>query len=202
VQSDLTDFTLALTRSEGTPAPAVSVAGSRRAPRRASTRRTRWPATSTVMTIETTEDTPVGEYDLTVTANADGTTSSTAVTLAVTQLRPFTIAGDVVEPLTLGATRTVPLTLTNPYDFDLVVEELDVRATTTKAGCDADANFAVAQPDLGDEPLVLPPGDSELSELVGADQQPTVTWQNLETEQNACLGAPLTFTYSGLARKR
>ena len=202
VQSDLTDFTLALTRSEGTPAPTVSVAGLPAGATASFDPANPVSGTSTVMTVETSKDTPVGEYDLTVTANADGTTSSTAVTLVVTQLRPFTIAGDVVDPLTLGATRTVPLTLTNPYDFDLVVEELDVRAATTKAGCDADANFVVAQPDLGDGPLVLPPGDSELGELVGADQQPTVTWQNLETEQNGCLGAPLTFTYSGLARKR
>jgi hypothetical protein len=202
VQSDATSFALELSRTEGTPAPTLSVAGLPAGATASFDPANPVEGTSAVMTVETTRDTPVGAYDVTITSTADGATASTATTLDVTALQDFTITGDVLEPLTLGATRTVPLTLENPYDFDLVVEDLVLAVDTANAGCDAAANFPIRQPDLS-EPVVLPPGTSSFEELVdGPDRLPAVTWTNLDAEQNACLGAKLDFTYSGLARKR
>ena len=201
VQSDLTRFALELTRSAATPAPSVTVDGLPSGATASFDPANPIDASRATMTIETTKDTPTGTYDLTVTATAGDARSSAATTLVVERLRDFTIAGSVEEPLSLGTTRAIPLTLTNPYDFDLSVEELGIAVSTTNAGCDAATNFAVRQVGLA-EPIVLPPGEHALGDLVDAADLPEVTWRNLDEEQDACIGAPLTFRYSGLATKR
>ena len=52
----------------------------------------------------------------------------------------------------------------------------------------------------GDRGAVGDGGPDDHAHLEGAEL-PNVTWRNTDQPQNGCLGAPLDFAYSGLARR-
>jgi hypothetical protein len=113
----------------------------------------------------------------------------------------FTISGDLATPLYPGAVVPLDVVLTNPQTFDIRVNALtvDVATATTKHGCNADDNYAVAQYS-GDYPLVLHPGSTALSALVAdSSDWPQITMHDLPTNQDACRGAILSLAFAGAA---
>jgi hypothetical protein len=124
------------------------------------------------------------------------------VVLTVVQARQFPISGDLTTLLYPGAGAPLDLVLTNPHPFDIRVTALSVslRAGTTNAGCNGDANFAVTQYS-GGYPLVLHPGSTRLSELGHSAAWPWVSMHNLPTNQDACKGTRLSLDYEGLATR-
>jgi hypothetical protein len=113
----------------------------------------------------------------------------------------FVISGDLATPLYPGAVIPLDVVLTNPQTFDIRVSALTVgvAAGTTKPGCNADANYAVAQYS-GDYPLVLPPGSTRLSALVADSRDwPQISMHDLQSNQDACQGAILSLAYGGTA---
>lgn len=113
----------------------------------------------------------------------------------------FTISGDLATPLYPGADAPLNVVLTNPQTFDIRVQALTVRVTgTTKPGCNADANYGVAQYSGGYPPLVLHPGSTPLSALVADPAAwPHILMHDLSSNQDACQGAVLSLAYSGTA---
>jgi len=113
----------------------------------------------------------------------------------------FTISGDLATPLYPGAVAPLDVVLTNPQTFDIRVKALTVLVTgTTKPGCNADANYGVAQYSGGYPPLVLHPGSTPLSALVADPAAwPHILMHDLKSNQDACQGAILSLVYSGTA---
>ena len=125
------------------------------------------------------------------------------VVLRVVQSPPFAIGGDLAAPLYPGGGGHLNLVLTNPHRFALRVRALTVRvrAGTTSPDCRGDVNYAVAQYS-GRYPLVLRPGRTRLSALVGdSSLWPLVRMHDLPTNQDACQRAVLALDYSGLATR-
>ena len=199
VQTDVTTFDVALERSPGvgplelsidglpaggsaTVAPANPVSGS-----------------TAQVTVAAARGTPVGEHDLTIAARSldDRERATAATTLVVDELRDLGVTGDLPTPLGLGETEALPLRLTNPYDFPLRLERLDVSVATAAPGCPAEEHFAIRQPDLR-EPVVLPPGASLLADHLPAPRLAAVTWTNTDVPQNACVGVPLRCGYAAV----
>ena len=203
LQGDETSWTIELERTGGFTAPvAMDVVG---LPAGASAR---WSSDGPVagdrvtLTVATGRATPVGSHELTVTGQADGMAESAVATLDVLETKPFAVAGDASSPLTPGASSPLALTVTNPYDFPLRLERLDVSVAdeTSNPGCSGTANYAVEQ--LGAVyPLVLPPGTSALAELVPAGALPRVSMRAAAVNQDACKGAEIRLVYDGVAGK-
>lgn len=126
-----------------------------------------------------------------------------AVVLGVMKSQPFGIGGNLAAPLYPGAGGRLNLVLTNPHRFALRVGALTVRvrARTTGRACRGDVNYAVAQYS-GRYPLVLRPGRTRLSALVGdSSRWPLVRMHDLPTNQDACKRAVLRLHFSGLATR-
>lgn len=117
--------------------------------------------------------------------------------------RPFGMSGHVAAALRPGSTQPVDLQLTNPYDFALLVTDLHVALddATSRRGCSGSADYAVRQ-FSGAYPIVLPPGETALGELV-PDQRlwPRVSMLDLPRNQDACRGARLTLRFEGAATR-
>ncbi len=113
----------------------------------------------------------------------------------------FTISGDLATPLYPGAVAPLDVVLTNPQTFDIRVKALTVRVvSTTKPGCDPDANYGVSQYSGSYSPLVLHPGSTPLSALVANPAAwPHILMHDLQSNQDACQGAILTLVYRGTA---
>jgi hypothetical protein len=155
--------------------------------------------TRRTLTVETTNATPVGAYDLTVAGWDDGLEAYAATSLVVAETKDFELTGDVTDALTPGLTSPVDLRLRNPYDFPLSVTALAITLASDSPACDAAANFTVRQPPV---PLTLPPGESTIDDLVpDPDQRPAVTMLALPIDQEACKNVSLSLGYTGLAGK-
>lgn len=108
-----------------------------------------------------------------------GGTADQAMTLVAGQQTTsgyaFTVRAAPVDGLYPGADRRLVLTMTNPYDFDLVVT--DVRAAlvaTTKPGCaPVPANLTVGAY-AGDLPVRIGAGDDRMTGTFGLRMPNTV----------------------------
>jgi hypothetical protein len=112
----------------------------------------------------------------------------------------FVIGGDLPGLLFPGASGLLPLSISNPNDFDLLVSNLVVTAAagSSRAGCDGVANLGIAQSNaaLGAASLLVPAHGSVTLPAQGATA-PVVTMLDLPTSQDACKGALFTLAFSG-----
>ena len=112
----------------------------------------------------------------------------------------FTISGNLPSLLYPGSSGLLPLTVSNPYDFDLRVWGLGVgvRAGSSQAGCDGPTNVYVTQSNTiaGSVSIVVPAHGSVTLAAQGATA-PRVTMRDLAVNQDACKNALFTFSYSG-----
>ncbi|GAA0926277.1 hypothetical protein GCM10009554_06400 [Kribbella koreensis] len=141
--------------------------------------------------------------------NPSGTTqyAYSSVDLVITANgKPFTISGNLAEPLAPGISRPLNLTLTNPNNKPLAITNLTatVQSVTRTAyaiahnqPCTA-ADYAVTQYS-GPYPLSAPANSStSLADLgVAVSARPKVSMLNTPFNQDGCKGATLTLTYSG-----
>ena len=199
LQGDSASWDIAIERAGGLTAPiAMSVAGLPAGASASWSNPEPIAGDAVTMTVATTRATPVGSYELTMTGAAAGMTESALATLDVLETKPFGIAGNAAAPLRPGGSSALDLALTNPYDFPLRVERIDVRvAGTGTAGCGA-ANYGVEQP-AGAFPVTVPPGTTQLSSLVPAGTLPRVTMRESGADQDACKGAQVQLAYEGVA---
>jgi hypothetical protein len=200
VQTDSTTYSIDITRGGGLTGPvALSVSG---LPSGATGTFSPQSAdgSSSTLTVDTTQATPTGSFDITVNGSASGISGAGATTLVVAQNQPFTISGDVATPLYPGAPpQALDLTLANPNDFAITVRDLGVGLGTTQAGCNVQQNYRVT-PAAG-FPITLQPGSHKLSELLAPAQLPKVQMLETGQNQNGCSGAPIALTYSGSATR-
>jgi hypothetical protein len=116
----------------------------------------------------------------------------------------FTVGGSLTSPLYPGTSEPLDLTFTNPSSSPITIAaggvgSRNIAITTSQAGC-AGSNFEVSQglaasvtiPARQTTPVSL----SSLS-IPQADW-PVITMINTNGNQDACEGAPLTLTYSGI----
>jgi hypothetical protein len=112
----------------------------------------------------------------------------------------FTMSGSLPSLLTPGSGGTLPLTVTNPYDFPLRVWSLRVTvlAATTLPGCDGAANLQVTQSNAasGALSITIPALASVTLPAQGATA-PVVTMRDLPSNQDACKNAAFTLSFSG-----
>jgi hypothetical protein len=112
----------------------------------------------------------------------------------------FAISGDLPTLLSPGTSGTLPLTISNPNDFDMRVTDLvvSVRAGTSHAGCDGQANLAVVQSNAatGAVAVVVPARGSVTLPVQGATA-PEIVMLNLPSSQDACKDAVFTLDYRG-----
>jgi hypothetical protein len=110
------------------------------------------------------------------------------------------ISGSLPTLLSPGAGGPLPLTISNPFDFDLRVTALavTVRPGSSRPGCDGAANLQVTQSNTagGSVSIVVPAHGSVTLPAQGATA-PQVTMLDLASNQDACKTAVFTFSYSG-----
>jgi hypothetical protein len=133
--------------------------------------------------------------------------SHLTVRLTITARQPasFTISGDAGQ-LWPGVSQPVNLSLSNPNGQAISVDSLTVSVRSVSAPqatgalpCSA-ADFSVTQ-FPGPYPLTLPAHTTRsLSDLgVGSPEQPHVAMLDWPVNQDGCLGATVTLSYSGTA---
>jgi hypothetical protein len=112
----------------------------------------------------------------------------------------FTMSGGLPGLIALGSSGTLPLSVTNPYDFPLRVWSLRVTvlAATSQPGCDGVANLQVTQSNAasGALSITIPALGTVTLPAQGATA-PVVTMRDLPTNQDACKNATFTLSYSG-----
>jgi hypothetical protein len=112
----------------------------------------------------------------------------------------FTISGNLPGLLYPGAGSLLPLTVSNPYDFDLRVSLLrvNVLSGSSQPGCDGRANLQVTQSNTagGSVSVIVPATGSVTLPAQGATA-PLVAMLDLATNQDACKNAVFTFSFSG-----
>jgi hypothetical protein len=116
----------------------------------------------------------------------------------------FTVGGDLPTPLYPGISEPDDLTFTNPNASPIAIASgaisgSNITITTNRAGCSA-SNFAVVQ---GLTASVTVPAHQltpiSLSDLlVPEGDWPVIEMLDTSTNQDACEGATLTLTYSGI----
>ena len=116
----------------------------------------------------------------------------------------FTVGGDLTRPLFPGTSESLNMTFTNPNAVPITiaagaVTAANISISTDKPGC-ASSNFAVTQ-GLTDS-VTIPAHQFTAISLaslgVPEGDWPVVTMLETGTNQDACQGAKLTFTYSGI----
>jgi hypothetical protein len=116
----------------------------------------------------------------------------------------FTVGGNLTSPLYPGTSQSLNLTFTNPNSSPITIPSGGVSAgnitiTSSIPGC-APANFAVAQ---GLTAAVTIPANQVTPTSLSALGTPKANWPVIKmidtnTNQDACQGATLTLTYSGI----
>lgn len=147
-----------------------------------------------------------GDYDLTITADGgSGVTGAAATELIVLDGSPFTMSNLAPTAFQPGATRDIELTFTNPNDFDIKANNVQVAlGSTDKAGCVAADNFQITDGYDGPADLTIPANSTKTLTELGVAQAdwPQVQMLNLPTtNQDACKGALLTLSYTGDATR-
>jgi len=120
------------------------------------------------------------------------------------EAKQFTVSGNLPHALSPGRSATLNLTLTNPNNWDLLVDSFSVQVSSTgAAGCSPTTNFQATQLHSSAYPLRLPPGSHTLTQLGVSDaHKPKVAMLDLPTvNQNACKNTTVGLTYSGTAAK-
>jgi hypothetical protein len=114
----------------------------------------------------------------------------------------FTVSGSLPGVLAPGASGLFPLTVSNPFNFNLRVTSLtvNVQPGSSQAGCDGPANLQITQSNIagGSVSIVVPARGSVTLPAQGATA-PRVTMLDLAVNQDACKSAVFTFVYSGAA---
>jgi hypothetical protein len=151
----------------------------------------------------------LGDHCVTVYAVDPAQNASASVAFCFTvETRDFTVAGDPSQLFFLGNTQPVNLVITNPFAFDLRVDQvgITVQDATTKngnpnPGCIGSQNLVVSQAFTG--PVVVPKRATKSLQDLGVPQSqwPTLTLANRAVNQDACQNAVFSFTYSGLGTK-
>ena len=151
------------------------------------------------MSVAADRTTPTGSYELTIRGTAGGTTETAVATLDVLETKPFGIAGGTTTPVRPGGGVPLDLHLSNPYDFPLRVERIDVAVAeeTSNPGCSGSANYRV-EPATG-LPVVLEPGTTPLADAVPAHALPRLVMRETGADQDACRGARVQLRYEGVA---
>jgi hypothetical protein len=111
----------------------------------------------------------------------------------------FTITGDVTG-LYPGVWVPIPVRITNPHNFTLLVESLDAAVSTAPGSC-PESNFEIAAWTASPGDAVAVPANAS-SFLVPALKRPQIRLQNLPgSNQNTCKGVTVSLSYSGTATK-
>jgi hypothetical protein len=135
----------------------------------------------------------------------------------------FTVSGNLGAPLHPGSSQPIGLALTNRTRSALWITALRIRleidATHAAAGCSADRDFSVTPLPVGAFPILLParrpfraggwPAPFKWNAtqtwpfaMLGVTGLPSVAMHDLpQTNQDACKGASLRFTFTGTARR-
>jgi uncharacterized membrane protein len=154
-------------------------------------------STASTLTLDVGTNVATGTHTFTVqgTAMINGTAvmRSTQVTLVVNSSSPFTISGDVPNPLYPGApAQSFPLKLTNPNSFPLTVTSLGSVSVQAKnaLGC-LSIWFKISLPSIPVNGISLAAN--------GGSATLTATAQMLDVNapQDACKAQQLTLSYSG-----
>jgi len=172
------------------------------------------PATGNTSTLQiaTPANTASGSFTLYLVGygqNLSGTTqyaySSVGLVISASG-KPFTIAGNLADPLAPGISRPLNLTLTNPNNKPLSVTNLTVTVkTVTRTAYAVSHNqpcttgdYAVAQYS-GPYPLTVPAnGSASLASLgISTSARPKVSMLNTALNQDGCKGATLALAFSG-----
>jgi hypothetical protein len=164
--------------------------------------------TATVtLTVVTSATTPDGRAELAIaTAAGDSQAAAVVVQLFVQPTKKtFSIAGDLSQPLSPGATVPLNLSFSNSNDKSLALNSLSVSiASVTRTQAAIDAGLACTPGDYvvtnysGPYPLSVPVGTSSLQSLgVSTALWPRVTMLDTTWNQDGCKGATIQFTYSG-----
>jgi hypothetical protein len=110
----------------------------------------------------------------------------------------FTITGDV-SGLAPNLWLKIPVRITNPHNFTILVESLGVSVSEAPAGCGAPSiEFQQSTASSG-SPIVVPAKSSLF--LVPVTQQPSIRLRNLPSNQDSCKGTSFELAYTGTARK-
>jgi hypothetical protein len=136
-------------------------------------------------------------------AGSDSPPAQYCWTIAVTSAA-FMVGGDLTSPLAPGVSEPLDMTFTNPSSSPITIAvggiaSANITITPNQAGCGA-SNFEVSQ---GLARAVTIPADQatpiSLSALgVPRADWPVITMIDTTTNQDACEGATLTLTYSGI----
>ena len=116
----------------------------------------------------------------------------------------FTVGGNLTSPLYPGVSESLDLTFTNPNPDAITINsiptgDIAISVDSSHPGC-ASSNFAVTQ---GLTTSVTVPGSQSAPISLSALNVPQPDWPVIEmvetnTNQDACQGAQLTLTYSGI----
>jgi hypothetical protein len=161
----------------------------------------------TWLVIDVSGSTAAGKYSVTISRAGRRGRESVSVVLTVRggSDHRFTISGNLVDQMEVGATLPLDLMLTNPNTFAIRVSRLAVelgRIDATHSTCSVSANFTRVQFSGNYAQLVVPASASvTLSSLsIPSRDWPQIGMLDTSFEQNACLGATMTLEYSGTAR--
>lgn len=138
-------------------------------------------------------------------AGNQGPTTSYCWTITALSLSPFTVGGDLATPLYPGTSESLDLTFINPNASTVTlapgaVTSANITITTSRPVTCPASNFAVTQ---GLTATVVIPAN-QLSEISLSDLSvpqadwPVISMLETNTNQDACQGALLTLTYSGI----
>ncbi len=170
-----------------------------------------------ILSLTTTGRTPPGRYHVVVGVRRGSRRAYAAIQLVVIRpaaghgtgsgsatTGPFTVSGNVRDPLEPGLERPLDLRLTNPFAVPLRVSSLSVMIQRVQAPgasaalpCDG-SDFAVV-PYSGSLPLSVPGRSSrDLAGLgVPSTEWPQVLLRDLPVDQDGCRGATVTLGYRG-----
>jgi hypothetical protein len=158
-------------------------------------------STSSTLTIDVGTGVTPGTYNLTVQGQATiaGTTvtHTTPVTLVINPSQPFTISGNVPNPLYPGApAQTFPLTLANPNSFPIKITNFgSVGVTAPSApGCQS-GWFQVTMPSIPTGGTLTVSANSSIT------AQASIKMLDVNSSQDACQGQKLQLAYNGTYTK-
>ncbi len=128
--------------------------------------------------------------------NASSATNFTWSVQSTTGM-PFTISGDVPNPLYPGASaEPIGLTLTNPNNVPIYVTSLGATLQSTSAAGCTTSWFQTAPGNIPATGITVPANGQA---AVPSADAPTIKMLESGTNQDACKGAQLTLSYTGSA---
>lgn len=117
----------------------------------------------------------------------------------------FRISGDLLRPLTPGATQRLNLRLSNRSGHRLLITKLTISLRIDdahrRAGCSRTRSFRVTRLKRREYPISLPARRTRTLRALGVRRVPSVRMLDLPRNQDACKGAALRLRYSGRARR-